>query len=44
MKRTVRALVLLVGLLGAYVAAAVPTGPVSEGGPVCPYKGCGGRY
>ncbi len=41
MKRTVRMLVLMAGLVGTYVAAAVPQVPAPDGGPIplCPPGG-----
>ncbi|HEX8814992.1 MAG TPA: hypothetical protein VF753_05785 [Terriglobales bacterium] len=45
MKRTVRMLILMVGLLFAYAAVAAPAVPVTEDGapsPLCP-PGSGGR-
>ena len=40
MKRAVRMLVLMLGLVGTYMVAAVPRVPVLEGGPIpmCPPK------
>lgn len=40
MKRTIRISILMVGLVGTYVAAAVPQGPALDGGPIplCPPK------
>jgi hypothetical protein len=40
MKRSLRALILLMGLAGTYVVAAVPRVPAPDGGPipVCPPK------
>jgi len=40
MKRSLRALLLLVGLLGTFAYAAIPQAPVREGGPMpmCPPK------
>ena len=37
MKRTIRISILIVGLVGTYVAAAVPQVPAPDGGPIlCP--------
>jgi hypothetical protein len=38
MKRTVRILILLVGIVGTFLAAAVPQVPTADGGPLplCP--------
>ena len=38
MKRTLRISILMVGLVGTYVAAAVPQVPAPDGGPIplCP--------
>jgi len=38
MKRTVRIAILIVGLVGTYLAAAVPQVPAQDGGPIllCP--------
>lgn len=38
MKRSLRALILLVGLVGTYLYAAVPRVPAPDGGPIplCP--------
>jgi hypothetical protein len=40
MKRSLRALILLLGLVGTYVWAAVPRVPAPDGGPIplCPPK------
>jgi len=40
MKRSLRALILLLGLVGTYVYAAVPRVPAPDGGPIplCPPK------
>jgi hypothetical protein len=40
MKRMIRISVLMCGLVGTYVAAAVPQGPALDGGPIplCPPK------
>jgi len=40
MKRTIRMSVLMLGLVGTYVAAAIPQGPALDGGPIplCPPK------
>jgi hypothetical protein len=38
MKRAIRISILVLGLVGTYVAAAVPQGPTPDGGPIltCP--------
>ena len=40
MKRMIRASVLMIGLVGTYVAVAIPQGPALDGGPIplCPPK------
>jgi len=43
MKLAVRICVLMIGLVGTYVAAAVPQVPAPDGGPIltCPHSRCG---
>lgn len=40
MKRAIRTLILTVGIVGAFVAAAVPLAPAADGGPIltCPQR------
>ncbi len=42
MKRAFRVLILMLGLVGTYVAAAVPSVPAPDGGPLplCPRRAC----
>lgn len=42
MKRAIRATVLIVGIVGTFVAAAVPQVPAPDGGPIltCPEAHC----
>jgi len=39
MKRSLRALLLLVGLLGTFAYASIPRGPAQDGPFPCPTKG-----
>jgi hypothetical protein len=42
MKHAIRISILMLGLMGTYVAAAVPQVPAPDGGPIltCPDKSC----
>jgi hypothetical protein len=43
MKNFLRMLILVLGLVGTYIAAASPMTPLQDGGPInsCPHGGCG---